>query len=250
MVYETYVSSGFCHNPTEEDPRYGVAELVLYNPSSAPVQATVTAYFEKRVPHALPPLDVKPETNASLDFPAVAPDVFADCGFWGAKITSATPLVVNILSGFKLMRGDKLFTGGSTSFNGTSLAPSWQFPDGLWLEWIKQYNGDRALAPFPFNEIEHYLCLNPHPEDLDAEMVLQYQRREHEQLPVLLRGERMFVWSNLEKVDYCSGYALKFVAPEPVAASAVRYIHGLDGFNVWGVQVHCAMLAVPGDIES
>jgi hypothetical protein len=249
MAYETYVSSGFCHTPTEKDPRYGVAELVLYNPGSDPVEATVTAYFEKRVPYVLPGVVVKGQTNASLDFPAVAPDVFTDCGFWGAKVESSAPLAANILSGYHLVRGEQLFTGGSTSFNGTKLSHSWQFPDGLWLEWIRFYNDDRTNTPFPFNEIEHYIVLNPHPEDLEAQVTLQYQRREHPGECVLLRGERVWVWDNYERVDYNAGYAFKVTAPQPVAASAVRYIYGLDGFDAWGVQVHCAMLAVPGEID-
>jgi len=248
MQYEYYVSSGFCHTPTKEDPRYGVAELVLYNPTATPGQATITAYFEKRVPYTLPVVDIKPETNASLTFPETAPEVFTDCGFWGARIVSVTPLVANILSGQKRMLGKKLFTGGSTSFNGTKLDRAWQFPDGLWLEWIKFYNNDRQIAPFPFNEIEHYLVLNPHPEDLEAEMVLQYQRRAHVTEHILLRGERMFVWDNFEKVDYNANYTIKVVSPQPVAASAVRYIYSLNGFQGWGVQVHCAMFSVPGEI--
>jgi hypothetical protein len=141
--------------------------------------------------------------------------------------------------------GEKLFTGGFTSFNSTKLNESWQFPNGLWLEWIRHYNGDRKLSPFPFNEIEHYLVLNPHPEDLEAEMVLQYQRKPHPTEPILLRGERMFVWNNFEKVDYVANYAFKVVSPKPIAASAVRYIYGLDGFDEWGIQVHCAMFSVP-----
>jgi hypothetical protein len=249
MTTETYVSSGFCHTPTAEDPRHGVAELVLYNPASAPAEATITAYFEKRVPYVLPTVQIKGETNASLDFPEAAPEVFTDCGFWGAKIESSAPLAVNLISGHRLMRGEKLFTGGSTSFNGSKLSRSWQFPDGLWLEWVRFYNGDRSHMPFPFNEIEHYCVLNPHPQDLEAQVELQYQRREHPCECVLLRGERLWVWSNFERVDYNAGYALKVTAPQPVAASAVRYIYGLDGFDAWGVQVHCAMLSVPGDIS-
>ncbi len=248
MQYEYYVSSGFCHTPTPADPRYGVAELVLYNPTTSPAQAVITAYFERRVPYTLPTVvEVKPETNTSLNFPDAAPDVFTDCGFWGAKIISTTPLAVNLLSGQKVMRGAKLFTGGSTSFNGTKLSTVWQFPDGLWLEWIRYYNNDRPLVPFPFNEIEHYLALNPHPDDLEVEMIFQYQRRAHVTERVLLRGERMFVWDNFEKVDYNANYTIKFVSPKPIAASAVRYIYGLDGFDDWGIQVHCAMFGVGMD---
>jgi hypothetical protein len=248
MSYETYVSSGFCHTPPQSDRRYGVAELVLYNPTTTPAQATITAYFERRVPYVLPPVEVKPETNNSLSFPEAAPAVFTDCGFWGAKIESNVPLAANILSGYKNMLGQALFTGGSTSFNGTALDRVWQFPDGLWLEWIKFYNGDRAMAPFPFNELEHYIVLNPHPDDLEVEFILQYQRRVHETQRVLLRGERMWVWENLGKVDYNANYTVKVVSPKPVTASAVRYIYGLNGLDEWGVQVHCAMFGVPGEV--
>ncbi len=249
MSYETYISCAFCHTPTADDRRHGVAELVLYNPTTSPAQATITAYFERRVPYVLPPLEVKPETNASLLFPNAAPEVFTDCGFWGARILSTQPLIANCLSGYRNLLGQRLFTGGSTSFNGTALEPIWQFPDGLWLEWIRYYNHDRAMAPFPFNELEHYLVLNPHPDDLEIEFVLQYQRRKHETQKVLLRGERMWVWENFEKVDYNANYTVKIVSPKPVAASAVRYIYGLNGLDEWGVQVHCAMFGVPGEIE-
>ena len=45
------------------------------------------------------PVQVKAETNASLELPQHAPEVFTDVGFWGARISSETLLIANLFSG-------------------------------------------------------------------------------------------------------------------------------------------------------
>jgi len=250
MAFETYLSSGYCHEAAANDPRHGIAELVLYNPLPAPCAATVTAYFQERAPHTLPPVQVQPETNALLILPRDAPAIFTDCGFWGARVASVTPLVVNGIDGVNVTVGGPMFSGACTTFRGTKLHHEWHYPDGLWLEWNKHYKGDLSKAPFPFNELEHYHFLNPHPRDAHVEMTLRFTQHEQTTLRFAVPAERVLVWDNLDKVPFNRGYGVKIVADQPISTSAVRYIYGLRGVDEWGMHVHCAMYGVPGPIES
>jgi hypothetical protein len=247
-VYENYLSSGFCHEPTAEDPRGGVTELVLYNPTSKVSEATLTVYFEDREPCSLSSITVQAETNALAVMPRVAPEVFADCGFWGARVLSTTPLVLNVIGGVHITRGKRTFSGGVTNFRGTKLHHQWHFPDGLWLEWKKFHQGDVAKAKFPFNELEHYHFLNPHPRDAEVTMTLQFRTREQTTMHFTVKAERMFIWENIEKVPHNRPYGVKIVSSESISTSAVRYVYGLHGLEEWGMQVHCAMWGVPGPL--
>jgi hypothetical protein len=250
MLFENYLASGFTHAATKEDPRNGGGELVLYNPTCEPSEATMTVYLANREPAMLSPVAVKPETNALVVMPGLAPEVFTDCGFWGAKVLSTTPLMLNFIDGIRIVVEKPRFRGGCTNFHGTKLHKEWHFPDGLWLEWYKYYNGDTSKAPFPFNELEYYHFLNPNPRDAQVEMTLQFRRLEPKTLHFTVNAERVFVWNNLEKVPYNEPYAVKIVSSEPISASAVRYIYGLCGFEEWGMTVHCAMYGVPGPITA
>jgi len=251
-VYENYLSSGFCHTPTAEDSRGGITELVLYNPTPEPSEATMTAYFadQDRAPHTLVPVQVAPETNARVVMPDMAPEVFANCGYWGAKVLSTTPLMVNVIDGVCIQIGEPMFSGGRTNFRGTKLHAQWHFPDGLWLEWNKFYQGAIARAPFPFNELEHYHFLNPHPRDAEVDMTLQFRGGEQTTLHFTVKSERVFVWENVDKVPYNKGFGVKIVSSEPISTAAVRYIYGLSGLDEWGMQAHCAMWGVPGPITA
>jgi hypothetical protein len=250
MLYENYLSSGFTHSPTKEDRRRGGGELVLYNPTPEPCEATMTVYFADREPEILPPTQVKPETNALVVMPGLAPEVFTDCGFWGAKVLSTTPLMLNFIDGIRVVVDRPKFRGGCTNFHGTKLHQEWHFPDGLWLEWNKYYDGDLSKAPWPFNELEYYHFLNPNPRDVEIEMTLQYRNLEPATMHFTVKAERVFAWDNLDKVPYNQPYAVKVLSSDPISASAVRYIYGLRGLDEWGMTVHCAMYGVPGPIAA
>lgn len=253
--YENYLSSGFCKSPTEQDPRRGMAELVLYNPTPEPSQATMTVYFADREPQTIPPLEVKPETNALVVMPRLAPTVFTNCGFWGARVLSTTPLILNFINAIRIMDDQRpRFRGGTTNFHGTSLHREWHFPDGLRLDRTKHYDGDTSGAPSPFNEFEYYYLLNPNPRDTQVEMALRMSSSAHHQQPeplvlhLTVKAERVFAWSNLDQVPCNRPYAARIMSSEPISASAVRYICGLRGLDEWGMQVRCAMYGVPGPI--
>jgi hypothetical protein len=249
MLYENYLSSGFCKSPTEEDPHRGMAELVLYNPTPEPCEATMTVYFADHGPQTLQPVEIKPETNALVVMPRLAPEVFTDRGFWGTKVLSTTALMLNFINAIRIMDDDRpRFRGGTTNFHGTKLYKEWHFPDGLWLEWNKYYDGDISKAPFPFNELEYYYFLNPNPRDAEVALTLRYRNLDSTTMHFTVKAERVSVWNNLDKVPYNQPYAVKILSSEPISTSAVRYIYGLRGLDEWGMQVHCAMYGVPGPI--
>lgn len=248
MVYEKYLSSGYCHEASPDDPREGLSELVLYNPTPTLSEATLTAYFTDSAPWTLAPISVGAETNARVVIPDVAPEVFAGRGFWGARVLSTTPLMLNLIDGVRISAVPPMFSGGATNFRGATLHRQWHFPDGLWLEWHKQLGGDVTKAPFPFNELEYYHFLNPHPHEVEVTMTLQFRSGERTTFHIGIGSERVVVWDNLDKVPYNKGYGVKLVATAPISAAAVRYIYGLRGLDEWGMQVHCAMWGVPGPI--
>jgi hypothetical protein len=247
---EIYMSSGFCHTPQPNDPHSGSTEMTLYNPSSQPVEALITAYFSVRPPFQFQPVFLEARKNITLNFPEFSPEIFENCGFWGARIACKHPLILNTLSGSRIQAQKPFFSGGWTSFPGTKLDKTWRFPDGLWLEWYKFYNGDLSKSPWPFNECEDYLILNPTPEDARVELKIMYHHREHDGLIIHIPAERIFVWNNMDKVGFKENYTIKVVSNQPVTASAVRYIYGLHGIDEWGIQVHNAMLGIPGEFTN
>jgi hypothetical protein len=248
MLYENYLSSGFIHSPTKADPRRGLAELVLYNPTSEPCEATLTVYFGDREPRTLPPESVGPETNTLLVMPRLAPEVFTDCGFWGTKVLSTTPLILNFINAIRIMDDKPRFRGGTTNFHGTKLHKQWHFPDGVWLDWNRSTQGDIGRATAPFNKMDYIYFLNPNPQDAEIEMTLQYRHLEPTSVHLTVQAERVSVWKNVGNVPYNQPYAAKIISTEPVSASAVRYVYGLHGLEEWGMQVHCSMYGVPGPI--
>jgi hypothetical protein len=124
----------------------------------------------------------------------------------------------------------------------------WHFPDGVWLDWNRYYNGDISRAPDPFNKMEYYYFLNPNPNDAEITMTLQYRHLAPTTLNFTVKAERVFVWQNMEQILFNHPYAVKIISSEPISASAVRYVYGLRGLDEWGMQVHCAMYGVPGPI--
>lgn len=247
-MYENYLAAAFIHEPTPEDRRSGAPEIVLYNPTPQACEAALTVYYTDRDPATLPSVPVKAETNALLMLPQAAPGLLRHVGFVGFKVDSSTPLMVNLINGVRLSVPQPRYRGGCTNFHGTKLDREWRVPDGLWLEWNKRFDGDLSKAPFPFNELEHYHFLNPHPRDVEMEMIIQYRSKEPVTRHVTLKAERVWVWDNLGQVDWVHGYTVRALASEPIAVEAIRYIYGLTGLDEWGMTVHCAMYAIPGPV--
>ncbi len=248
-MYENYISCGYSHKPTAEDPRIGWgAEMVLYNPSPEPCWATMTVYYEDKTPITLKPVPVKPETNELVVMPPLAPEAFTDCGFWGLKVLSTTPLMLNFIDGIFIKGAERRFSGGCTNFHGTKLHREWYLCDCLWLEWNKLYKGDLSKAPFPFNELEYYHILNPNPRPAEVEMVLRFRDLPWQTMRFTIPPERVWAWNNLDQVPYCKNYTLKVVSTEPVSLSATRYIYDLTGFEPWGMTVHGSMYGIPGPV--
>lgn len=249
MSYESYYASGFCHAPTPEDPRRGIPEIILYNPTNEPSQAVMTLYFTDREPLTLDPVTVKPETNALVVFPNFKPELLADCGFFGSKTVSTTPLVTNYINiGAQATHNPPHYAGGCANFHATKLHREWHFPDGLWLEWNKALNGEIEKAPFPFNELEHYYILNPGRKAAEVDMLLRFHEIEDMKFHFTVPAERVFVWENIDKVPYHKGYTVKISSSEPVSCSSLRFIYGLRGLDEWGMNVHVTQWGVPGPI--
>ena len=248
MRYENYLSSGFTRSAIKEDPRRGGGELILYNPTSEPCEATTIVYFSDREPHMLPPELVKPEANILVIMPGWAPGVFTDCGFWGSKTISTTPLFLNLINGIRYVVEKPRFRGGCTNFHGAKLHKEWYFPNGIWCDWNQYYKGDLGQATSPFNELEYYHFLNPNPHAAEVAMTLQYRYLDPVTLRFTVEAERVFVWENREQVPCNQPYAAKIVSNQPISVSAVRYVYGLRGLDEWGMHVHCSLYGVPGPI--
>lgn len=249
-MYEYYLPSGFIHTPTAEDPRRGAPEIVLYNPTSQPCDAIMTVYFTDQPPQQLPVVRVKAETNELVVMPDFAPEILKDAGWCGFKVSATTPLMINHINGQRWVVPNPQFRGGCTNFHGRKLATTWRIPDGLWLEWNIHFNGDLSKAPFPFNESEFYHFLNPHPQDVEMEMIIRYRQKEPDVRKIVLSAERVWVWDNLGQVEPVHGYTVFVNASQPIAVEAVRNLYGLTGLQEWGLVVHCAMYAISGPVSA
>ncbi len=248
MLYENYLSSGITRSPTKEDARRGGGELILYNPTSEACEATTTVYFIDREPCVLPAELVKPEANILVVMPGWAADVFTECGFWGAKVISTTPLFLNFIDGIRYVVEQPRFRGGCTNFHGTKLHTQWYFPDGIWRDWNQYYKGDLGQATVPFNELEYYHFLNPNRHDAQLAMTLQYRNLEPATLHFTVQAERVWVWENRGQVASNQPYAVRITSDEPISVCAARYVYGLRGLDEWGMHVHCSLYGVPGPI--
>jgi hypothetical protein len=251
MTHNTYVSGGLCRRPRRRDVLDGYTELLLYNPTDQSSTVTMTAYFERRAPHVFAPFELAAETNVVLVAPTMDRAVFEDCGFWGARFESSTPLIAVLISLVGDLGNpcpDPMFKGGATHFLGTDLHTQWHFADGLWLDWKRAYNGDVSKAPFPFNELEYYYFLNPGPQDAAVEMTLQYRNLAHTTMQLTVPSGRTSGWCNFEQVPYNQPYGVSVRSSEPITTTSVRYIYGLNGFDDWGLNIHIGMPAEPGPI--
>lgn len=250
MAYYYYACNGFCHTPSADDPRYGIVEVVLYNPTPRPAEVRMKVYFEDRPPVTIAePVHVKAETNALLVMPDMDPALFTNCGHWGAQYESTTPLLINSICLDGLEHPNPSYRGGVQSVMGTRLDTLWHYADGVFLDWVAYYNGDMSKAPFPFNELEHYYFLNPNPAPAHIKMTLQYRNLEHVTLDFTAPAERLLKWSTFEKLPPCEPFGVKIESDQPIATSYVRYIYGLKGLDEWGMHVHFALAGTPGPIK-
>ena len=248
MAYEQYLPSGYCHRPTDKDPRRGFGELVLHNLAAEPCQAVMTVYFAARPPAVLAPVAVGPETNELVIMPDLAPEVFSDCGFWGIRVVSNTPLMLNLINSVRIMPDPPKYRGGTTNWHGVRPNREWFFPDGLWLERSQIEEGEYGAAHFPHNEFEYYFYLNPNHEPARVTMMLQYRNLDPMPVHLTVPAERVLVWENRGKVARNEPYAVHVTSSLPVAANACRYVYGLKGIEEWGQQVHHCIFGVPGPI--
>ena len=209
----------------------------------------MTVYFEDKPPVAVKePIYVKSTTNALLVMPEMNPDLFKDCGHWGACFESSTPLIINSICLDGLEHEERGYRGGVQSVMGTELRAQWFFADGVFLQWAKYYKGDISKAPFPFNELEYYYLLNPSEDDAHIKMTLHYRNLDHIELDFILPSQRLYVWDTENKVEICEPFAVKLDSDRPIATSYVRYIYGLTGKQEWGMHVHFALAGTPGPI--
>jgi hypothetical protein len=129
---------------------------------------------------------------------------------------------------------------------GTGLSSLWYYADGVFLDWTSYYQGDIGRAPFPFNELEVYYFLNPHPEPVRLGMTLQYRNLPHTAMEFTLPPQRLFKWETQDRLPPCEPFGVKLEAEKPIATSYVRCIYGLRGKDEWGQHVHFALAGTPG----
>jgi hypothetical protein len=244
VAYEYYTSAGFCMKEKGNGTPAGFAEVILYNPSGRDAEVALTAYFADKAPHAFEPVRVRAGRNHLLVMPDMAPEVFGDCGHWGGRFTSTTPLVVEPIGSYSLWHETDTYKGGCPNFMGTKLHTQWRFADGLW---IVQEHPDTSF--WPFNELEHYYFLNPGPREAKLDIELQFRGIEHMRFNLTVPAERLIVWNNYRRIPYNQPYGMKVLSSEPVSASSIRFVYGMrGGFGEWGIQPHCAMPGIPGPV--
>ncbi len=247
-AYATYVSNPCCKRAAKDGDLESGLEFLLVNPTRQACRAVMTVYFADRAPHTFPPIQVAAESNHLLMMPDMDPAVFDDCGFWGAKIESDTYLIADPIGGMHYHHPDLTFKGCAPTFRSTDLHREWHFADGIWTDWKRFCKGDLAKAPNPFNELEYYYFLNPGPRDARVDMRLGFRNVEHETIHLTVPAERVRVWCNYEKIPYNEPYAVKVVSGEPITASAIRFIYGLNGLADWGLNARYPMAGRPGPI--
>lgn len=248
-----YVAGGICKKPTRPEALDGYTELLLYNPADHAAEITMTVYFEDRPPHTFAPLDLAAESNRVLVMPDMDRAIFEDCGFWGARYVSTTPLIVVLIDLVGSLANpcpDPAFKGGVTHFLGTRLHTQWHFADGVWLDHTRFHGGDMARASAPSNELEYYYFLNPGPRDARLEMALHYRYLAHTTIPLTVPAGKTLAWCNYEQIPANQPYGVKLTASEPVSTTSIRYIYGLDGLGEWGLNIHMGMPAEPGPITA
>ncbi len=247
-----YIANGFCHTPTDTDKRYGITELRIFNPLPTETSVRMTAYYQDRAPRELPSFTIPGGRTPLLVFPDASfmesdyREYFQDCGPWGMKLVSDSPLVADhILSaGLQGPPGNVKYSGGvCDTLMHPRLSRLWYFGD-----FIKIVHKDPANAPFPFDEYEWYHILNPH--KTEAQVVFRMVRwdgsTEHREFVV--PPERVLMFDNFDWYDSTVGGGFRAVSNVPVLVECERMIHGHGSLTEWGVHIHCPRPGVPAPL--
>jgi hypothetical protein len=240
--HDYYACNGFCNQPDGQDDRYGLSELVLYNPNGAPADVHMTLYFEDAPPVELDEqITVPPGSNVLRVFPEDLPELLANRGHWGARYRSTQRLIVNAITLDGIHHPDARYQGGVESVMATPLSREWYYADGVQLDWVKHHRGDASKAPFPFNELEYYHFLNPNSEPVSLTIDLQYRSLPHDSIQLTVPAQRVATWNAGQHAANCEAFGVRIDSDAPIATSYVRYVYGLDGIDEWGMHVHFAL---------
>jgi hypothetical protein len=267
MSTVSYIANGFIHTPTEKDPRYGLSEVRLFNPTQYDTKVNITVYYENKPPAQIPEFDLKAEGIPLLVFPDMpysalhVPKIFNNCGAWGAKIVSDTILIVDhiLLAGRRSEKEkgqswpEMMFQGENAKFRGacantlatTRLAKLWYFADG---NRIKKSLPLSPKDPWLFNESEWYHILNPNKREATVTMKCFYGDGTRDTFSFKIGAERGMIIDNYDLVKP-QGFGIKFISTEPVAIGSERFIYGLHSIEEWGMQLHTPRSGVPAPLE-
>lgn len=252
MACVAYIANGFCRRADAVDRREGFSELRIFNPLPSPVELRMKLFYADRPPVDLPPFRVAGYGNPLLVFPD-SPwekmpyrEYFENCGAWGMRIVSETPLIMDhYLSAGIQGPPDKIkYRGGvADTLAIPRLSRLWYFSDG-----IKIVQPDLSTAPFPFNEYEWYHILNPNPDParIRVQMFRWDGRREEETLVV--PPERVLFYDNFDRFDSTIGFGMRFISDRPIALAAERMIYG-ENLDDWGAYIHCSRPAAPAPLD-
>jgi hypothetical protein len=246
VAHSYYACNGFCNRPDDVDPRYGLTEVVLYNPGAAQARVDLKIYLETDDPLTYSaPILIEPRTNELLVMPELAPAIFEDCKRWGVRYRSTQPLLINSITLDGISHADAHYQGGVQSVLATQLHRDWLYADGVLLDWTSFYGGDTQRAPFPFNELEHYYFLNPNLAPAKLTIKLHYRNLEPDSITLEIPAQRLLTWTPEGHVPVCEPFGVSIHSDCPIATSYVRYIYGLHGIGEWGMHVHFAQAGTP-----
>jgi hypothetical protein len=240
-----FIANGFCKEPRDVGDYYGRGKIRIWNPVDWETGVNLTVYYADKAPTTIPEFRIKAGGNPLLDFPRDYPDVFDNCGAWGMKILSETPLIIDhvFAAGRQGPPGNVKYSGASNdNLTKTRLSCLWYFADGLVLVW------DPEKAPLPFNELEWYHILNPNKEPVDVAMRCYYSDGSTQEFSYRIESERVLMIENHPLVKINSPYGIRFVSTLPVVVESERLHFGLHGFEEWGAHIHCPRPGIPAPL--
>lgn len=251
MACVAYIANGFCRRADATDKREGFSELRIFNPLPQPVEMHMKVFYADRPPVELPPYPVAPYGTPLLVFPECPwekmpfKEVFENCGPWGMRITSATPLIMDhfLSAGIQGPPDHVKYRGGvSDVLASYTLSRLWYFSDG-----IKIVQKDLATAPFPFNEYEWYHILNPNPAPATVRIQKFYWGGERDEETRIVPAERVLFFDNFAQYDHTIGFGMRLISDQPIVVAAERMIYGAT-LDEWGAYIHCPRPALPAPI--
>jgi hypothetical protein len=252
MPCVTYIANGFCREADDADPRFGVSELRIFNPLPTETSVRMTVYYADRDPVSLPEFCIKGEGTPLLVFPKASfnpgdySEYFGNCGPWGLKMESDTPLLTDhILSaGHKGPEDDVRYRGGCCDkLAQPRLSRLWYFADG-----IKIRHKDPANAPFPFDEFEWYHVLNPHREEAHVSFEFCRWDGKHENHAFVVPPRHVLMFDNYDWYDSTIGYGFRVKSNVPILPESERIIHAHGSLIEWGAHIHCPRPGVPAPL--